>query len=72
MLSNIDLLFKSRNMLSQTYLFLVLLNLVWQEFGHYNFKENGIGIIGWIYYIEPLGSLYRVQNLGGKATHRYI
>jgi hypothetical protein len=35
-------------------------------------KENRIGVIGWMYCIELLGSLYRVHDLGGKATHGYI
>jgi hypothetical protein len=35
-------------------------------------NENRNDVIGWMYCIEPLESLYRVQDLGGKATHKDI
>jgi hypothetical protein len=35
------------------------------------YKENRIGVIGWIYCIESLGGLYRVHDFEYKATHVY-
>jgi hypothetical protein len=32
----------------------------------------GIELVGWMYCIEPLGNLYRVQDMEGKVTHEYI
>jgi hypothetical protein len=29
-------------------------------------------IIGWMYCIEQLGTLYRIQDLGDEATHMYL